>query len=89
MAIHGNMMAYMIFTGANKTKQLVYDLHACLKRVNREYMTNSSLLARFDVDKKNSSMISRLLNETSAQGLIYIPGDSSVDKTRKYLPFWA
>ena len=28
MAIHGNMMAYMIFTGANKTKQLVYDLHS-------------------------------------------------------------
>lgn len=64
-------------------------LHACLKRVNREYMTNSSLRERFDVDKKNSSMISRLLNETSAQGLIYISGDSSADKTRKYLPFWA
>ena len=29
-------------------------LHACLKRVNREYMTNSSLRERFDVDKKNS-----------------------------------
>ena len=64
-------------------------LHACLKRVNREYMTNSSLRERFDVDKKNSSMISRLLNETSTQGLIYISGDSSADKTRKYLPFWA
>ena len=64
-------------------------LHACLKRVNRDYMTNSSLRERFDVDKKNSSMISRLLNETSTQGLIYISGDSTADKTRKYLPFWA
>ena len=64
-------------------------LHACLKRVNREYMTNSSLRERFDVEKKNSSMISRLLNDTCAQGLIYLTADSSSDKLRKYLPFWA
>ena len=64
-------------------------LHACLKRVNREYMTNSSLRERFDVEKKNSSMISRLLNDTCAQGLIYLTADSSSDKSRKYLPFWA
>lgn len=64
-------------------------LHACLKRVNRDYMTNASLRERFNIEKKNSSMISRLLNETCAVGLIYISPDSTSDKNRKYLPYWA
>ena len=64
-------------------------LHACLKRVNRDYMTNASLRERFDIDKKNSSMVSRLLSETCALGLIYVSPDSTSDKNRKYLPFWA
>lgn len=64
-------------------------LHACLKRVNREVMTNSSLRERFNIDAKNSSMITRLLNETCAAGLIKISPDSTSDKNRKYLPFWA
>ena len=64
-------------------------LHACLKRVNRDYMTNSSLRERFKIDAKNSSMITRLLNETCLMGLIKISDDSTSDKNRKYLPFWA
>lgn len=64
-------------------------LHACLKWVNREAMTNSSLRERFNIDSKNSSMISRLLNEACEQELIKISPDSTSDKSRKYLPFWA
>lgn len=64
-------------------------LHACLKRVNRDVMTNSSLRERFKIEAKNSSMITRLLNETCAVGLIKISPDSTSDKNRKYLPFWA
>lgn len=64
-------------------------LHACLKRVNRDYMTNASLRERFKIESKNSSMISRLLNETCSTGLIKISPDSTSDKNRKYLPFWA
>ena len=64
-------------------------LHACLKRVNREYMTNASLRERFNIDIKNSSMISRLLNETCAYGLIKVSDDSTSDKNRRYLPYWA
>lgn len=64
-------------------------LHACLKRVNREYMTNSSLRERFNISAKNSSMISRLLKETCEAGLIKVSDDSTSDKNRKYLPFWA
>ena len=64
-------------------------LHACLKRVNRDVMTNASLRERFNIDSKNSSMISRLLNETCALGLIKISPESTSDKNRKYLPYWA
>lgn len=64
-------------------------LHACLKRVNREYMTNASLRDRFKIEAKNSSMISRLLNETCETGLIKISEESTSDKNRRYLPFWA
>jgi predicted HTH transcriptional regulator len=64
-------------------------LHACLKRVNRDVMTNASLRERFKIEAKNSSMISRLLNETCTMGLIKISPDSTSDKNRKYLPYWA
>jgi Predicted transcriptional regulator containing an HTH domain and an uncharacterized domain shared with the mammalian protein Schlafen len=64
-------------------------LHACLKRVNRDFMTNATLRERFDVDIKNSSMISRLLNDTCKTGLIKLTEDSTGDKNRKYIPFWA
>lgn len=64
-------------------------LHACLKRVNREYMTNSSLRERFQIEQKNSAMMTRLLNETCEAGLIKISEDSTSDKNRKYLPYWA
>ncbi|MBO5180033.1 MAG: putative DNA binding domain-containing protein [Clostridia bacterium] len=64
-------------------------LHACLKRVNRDVMTNASLRERFNVDIKNSSMISRLLNEACGVGLIKLSPDSTSDKNRKYLPYWA
>jgi len=63
--------------------------HACLKRVNRDFMTNSSLRERFQIDTKNSSMVSRLLNEACDAGLIKISEESTSDKNRKYLPYWA
>ena len=56
---------------------------------NQEHMTNATLRERFKIEQKNSSMISRLLNETCAIGLIKISDDSTSDKNRKYLPFWA
>jgi ATP-dependent DNA helicase RecG len=64
-------------------------LHACLKRVNREYATNSSLRERFKIDAKNSSMISRLLKEAHNVGLIKYADENSSDKYKKYVPYWA
>lgn len=62
-------------------------LHACLKRVNREYVTNSSLRERFNIEEKNSSMISRLLKQTFESGLIKLADENTSDKYKKYLLF--
>ena len=64
-------------------------LHACLKRVNREAMTNTTLRERFNIDEKNRSMISRLIKETMDRGLIKLENEKAGDKSKRYLPFWA
>ncbi len=64
-------------------------MHACLKRVNREFVTNTTLRERFNVDKKNSSMISRLIKDTMERNLIKLASADAGDKGKKYLPYWA
>ena len=64
-------------------------LHSCIRWVLHDYMTNSSLRERFAIDAKNSSMISRLLNETCEAGLIKESDDSTKGKFRRFLPYWA
>ncbi len=84
------LYAYQTFGDMTKDDRVrACYLHACLKRVNREYMTNSSLRERFAIPAKNRSMISRLLTETCAVGLIKVSEDSTADKNRRYLPYWA
>ena len=39
-------------------------LYACLKYVNREYLTNSSLRERFGIDPKNSVIALRIIKDT-------------------------
>ena len=64
-------------------------LHACLKRVNREVVTNTSLRERFKISKKNSSMISRLLKDSVEAGLIKLVDEDAGDKAKQYIPYWA
>lgn len=64
-------------------------LHACLKRVNKEVVTNATLRERFNIDRKNSSMVSRLIKDTMERGLIKLEHKDSGDKSKRYLPFWA
>jgi predicted HTH transcriptional regulator len=58
--------------------------HCCLKYVSGDYMSNQSLRERFDVDKKNYSIVSRIIRETLETGLI-----KEYEKSRMYVPFWA
>jgi hypothetical protein len=49
----------------------------------------STLRERFNIDGKNSSMISRLLKQTLESGLTKFTDETTSDKYKKYLPFWA
>jgi len=64
-------------------------LHACLKYVNREYLTNSSLRERFGIAPKNIATASRLIKEAVEMGAIvpYDPG--AAPRMMKYVPWWA
>lgn len=64
-------------------------LHACLRYVNRLYVTNTSLRERFGIEPQNIALASRLLRETVKAGAIvpYDPG--AAPKLMQYLPYWA
>lgn len=64
-------------------------LHACLKYVNRENMTNKTLRERFGIDGKNSAMVSRIIGDTVSVGLIKRENVDDSKKFSKYVPFWA
>jgi len=64
-------------------------LHACLKYVNRDYMTNTSLRNRFGIEAKNSAQASRIIKETLEADLIRPYDISASRKFMKYVPFWA
>ncbi len=62
-------------------------LHACLKYVDREVMTNTSLRNRFGID--DLSITSRIIRETAKVGLVRPQDENAAPKLMKYLPFWA
>ncbi len=64
-------------------------LHACLKYVSGEHMTNLSLRNRFGIPEHNYSIASRIISDTVSAGLIkdYDPENKS-KKYAKYQPFW-
>lgn len=64
-------------------------LHACLRYVMRQPVTNASLRVRFGIDEKNSAVASRLLNEAVEDGAIAVRDLSVGTRSRSYLPFWA
>jgi len=64
-------------------------LHACLRYVEHDYMTNTSLRERFGVESKNTAMISRIIKEALDKKVIYIYDETVGAKARKYVPWWA
>lgn len=64
-------------------------LHACLKYVTREYMTNASLRERFGIEAAHSAIISRMIKDVVEAGLIHSHDESASRKFMKYVPFWA
>lgn len=63
-------------------------LHACLKWVMRDYLTNASLRKRFGVDEKNKATISRYIREAIEAGMIKPFDEDAARKLMKYVPYW-
>lgn len=64
-------------------------LHACLRYKQHEFMTNTSLRERFQVEKQNSAIVSRVIKQTLDSGLIKVVDEDAGTKARKYVPHWA
>lgn len=64
-------------------------LHACLKYVQRDFMTNASLRERFGIASKNSAMASRIIKDALLAERIRCYDDTVGSKAKKYLPWWA
>lgn len=64
-------------------------LHASLRWVIRQPMTNRSVRERFGIEEKNKATASRLIREALDAGVIRLVNDDVGDKSRAYLPFWA
>ena len=64
--------------------------HACLQYVSGEKMTNETLRTRFNIEKKNSAIASRILSDAILSELIkeYQPNSES-RRYKSYLPYWA
>jgi len=65
--------------------------HCCLKYVSNEYMTNKSLRERFNIDARNSAMVSRVIEQTIKAELIKNEEEeeNTSKKYAKYIPVWA
>lgn len=64
-------------------------LHACLRFVTRQDMTNTSMRLRFGVEEQNRSTVSRLIREAVEAGAIVPADPDAAPKLMRYLPFWA
>jgi len=65
-------------------------LHACLKYVQRDYLTNSSLRERFGIQKANSATVSRFIKEAVEDKMIKLADPASESrKHARYIPIWA
>lgn len=64
-------------------------LHACLRYVQRDYMSNTTLRERFGIEEKNSSMVSRIIKDAIEAKLIRLHDDTVGSRARKYVPWWA
>ncbi|MDH4234929.1 MAG: putative DNA binding domain-containing protein [Gallionella sp.] len=64
-------------------------LHACLRYVNREHMTNTSIRERFGIEPQNSAAASRLIREAVEAGVVLPYDADAAPKLMRYVPSWA
>ena len=63
-------------------------MHACIKFIQGEFLTNSSLRERFGLKESSSASVSRLIKDAFDKKLIKKLEDTAPRYT-KYIPHWA
>jgi len=64
-------------------------LHACIKQVQGEFLTNRSLRERFGLNESSSASISRLIKESLESEKIKPLDPNTAPRYMKYIPYWA
>ncbi len=64
-------------------------LHACLRFVSRDFMTNATVRNRFGIEPQNMALASRLIREAVDSGAVLPHDPGAAPKLRKYVPAWA
>lgn len=84
------LFSYLPFSSISQDDKLwTCYLHACIKQLNHEGLTNSSLRQRFGLEEKSSASISRLIKQVVDLKLIKPFDSETAPKYMKYIPFWA
>lgn len=84
------LFAHRPLTQMDKTDRVraVYQ-HACLRYVNRDQVTNTSVRERFGIEQANKAAASRLIREALDANVIHLVNEDAADKLRAYVPYWA
>ena len=64
-------------------------LHACIRQVQGEQLTNGSLRERFGLKPSASGSVSRLIGEAVQKGLIKPLDPDTASRHMRYVPIWA
>jgi predicted HTH transcriptional regulator len=64
-------------------------LHACLRYVQADPMTNATLRKRFGIASHNSALASRIIRDSVSGGVIKPYDPDQAKKNARYVPFWA
>ena len=84
------LFAYRPFNKMSKDEQLrACYMHACLKYVMRDYLTNTSLRKRFGIRETGRSTVSRIIRDALDRELIVPHNPGAAPKQMRYMPWWA
>lgn len=84
------LYAEMPFTSLSAEDKLwACYLHACVKQVENEQLTNTTLRERFGLKPSSSGSVSRLIKEAVNMKLIKPLDPDTAPRYMRYIPYWA
>ena len=85
-----SLFAYLDFVNI-QTDDRIWStyLHACIKYIEGDALSNSSLRERFGLKTTSSGMVSRLIKEVQAKKLIKPVDPDTAPRYMRYIPIWA